>query len=280
MFNLFKTSLESLRLFLRHHRKTIKLKLLDRYYWHINLKRPGPVVKADPNRVNLNVGSNAIHIPDFQNLDLDTEHYHSKTGVRKPDFIEYDMRKDRLPYADDSVDNIYCAQVIEHVEDFAVWNLIKDAYRALKKGGCLRLVCPDAKMLYAVSQFDNDAWCFKFGVAHGHDPYECLVQHLATPRSDMNRQKIPEKVVALQDIKAMPYDVLMQRLREGLEFREKYPGEHINNWDFPRIRALGEEAGFEYIIHSAHASSVSYMMIKADLCSKFRPFSLYVDLVK
>ena len=68
------------------------------------------------------------------------------------------MRKDSLPYADESVDNIYCSHVIEHIENQYVDKFIMESYRVLKKGGGLRIACPDAEFLFEVSSFVNDYW--------------------------------------------------------------------------------------------------------------------------
>jgi predicted SAM-dependent methyltransferase len=54
-----------------------------------------------------------------------------------------------LPYEDNTVDVIYCAQALEHVSKFDVIPTLKEWYRVLKPGGRLQVTVPDLE--WAVS---------------------------------------------------------------------------------------------------------------------------------
>jgi len=58
----------------------------------------------------------------------------------------HDCRR-RLPFASDSVDFIYTSHFLEHLKKFDVERLLKDCFRALKKGGTLRVVVPNLEIL-------------------------------------------------------------------------------------------------------------------------------------
>ncbi len=63
-------------------------------------------------------------------------------SARWPNIRFYDIRK-HLPFANNSVDNIYCSHVLEHFEKYETENILKECYRILKRCGVLRIVLPD-----------------------------------------------------------------------------------------------------------------------------------------
>ena len=67
--------------------------------------------------------------------------------------VEYDLRKDDLPFKNNIIDNIYASHILEHIEDIYVIKFLKESFRVLKPSGVLRIVCPDAKFLFNVSSF-------------------------------------------------------------------------------------------------------------------------------
>ena len=59
--------------------------------------------------------------------------------------VIYDLNNRRYPFADESVDKIFCFEVIEHLENFQ--NLVKESSRILKKKGELRISTNNVKSL-------------------------------------------------------------------------------------------------------------------------------------
>lgn len=68
--------------------------------------------------------------------------------------------KNDLPDGDDSVDCIYCSNVLEHFEKYESTAILKECQRVLKKGGMIRVVVPDLKKLIenytTADNFNND----------------------------------------------------------------------------------------------------------------------------
>ena len=132
-------------------------------------------------------------IDGFVSLDFFSSYYYgSRKAFEKSGRVEYDLRGDSLPYDDKTVDNIYISHAIEHVEPKYVEQFIAESFRVLKPKGVLRIVCPDAKFLFEVSQFDNDYWNCKKKLLENNKIYSCnldevtisdyLVNELSTPK--------------------------------------------------------------------------------------------------
>ncbi len=64
-----------------------------------------------------------------------------------PNIELLDIRK-KFPLKNDSVDFIYCSQVLEHFERYETLRILSESLRVLKPGGIMRISVPDiAKML-------------------------------------------------------------------------------------------------------------------------------------
>ena len=253
----------------------------------LTIKRLAAQRRARRERVglNLNIGSGNYTIASFVSLDLSTDWY----GRGRNNFVEYNMITDDLPYGNAVVDNIYCSHVVEHLPDEPVDKFLKEAHRVLKPGGVLRIVCPDTEFLWNVSSFDNGYWAWRkpwFGskLAKPTEPAErrrsdFFVREVATPscRLYTNRRRTLDYDDTMFD---RDYRASIDTLQEGLSFDARFPGDHINAWDFDKVRTHGEAAGFRRIVHSKAGGSVSAIMQHADFDKTQPMMSLYVDLVK
>lgn len=72
-----------------------------------------------------------------------------------------DLRKDPLPFANNSVDNVICTEVIEHISDIAyqqattldgIFFFLDEVYRILRVGGRALITTPNAASLWALQQ--------------------------------------------------------------------------------------------------------------------------------
>jgi len=192
--------------------------------------------------LNLNVGAGRYVIPNFKNLDVYTPHYYRSKSSFLKSRIEYDITSDTLPFGDSTVDNIYISHVLEHVEERHAVRFLEESYRVLVEGGVLRVVCPDAKFLFDVSQFDNSYWQWRrktfknlkrFDVDWANiEQYDFLVHELSSPRCRYSVRRIPEAVETNDTLQGLDYESLKDFLRTGLTYRRTHPGDHINCWDY------------------------------------------------
>ncbi|MFP4255052.1 MAG: hypothetical protein ACLFRN_11390, partial [Halothece sp.] len=107
-----------------------------------------------------------------------------------------------------------------------------------------------------------------------------LIREISTPRCKYYLNKSPNLVVDGEDIKGLPYDMLFEKLTSGLEFRPEHPGDHINIWDFNRLKQCGNRVGFKHIVRSKPGGCVSLAMQGSDMDRTYPRMSLYVDMVK
>lgn len=71
-----------------------------------------------------------------------------------------DIRKE-LPLSDNSIEYIYCSNVLEHLEKYQTERLLEECLRVLKSDGRIRFVLPDLKQL--IDQYEGaDKFCREF----------------------------------------------------------------------------------------------------------------------
>ena len=203
--------------------------------------------------------------------------------------VNYDIRNDCIPYEDGSVDNIYVSHVIEHIETIFVKRMIAEAYRVLKPGGVLRLVCPDGKFLFEVSQFQNEYWTWRHKSFSDQklydtdwaniDQYDFLVRETCSQKCRYYKNKGNEKI-DINLLKPLTYDQYKNKVTKGAHFRSNFPGDHINVWEFDSLKEIGEHIGFRHIIQSKKWGSVSAVMQRTIFDKTAPQTSLYVEMIK
>jgi predicted SAM-dependent methyltransferase len=232
------------------------------------------LVRIKPNQpsrygVNLNIGAGAYEIRNFISLDYLAGYYYRKESIyyrnNKLKFkrISYDMRNDKIPFDDNTVDNIYCSHVIEHIETEYVQKFFKEAFRVLKKQGVFRISVPDSDFLYKFMVLSKSA-----------DIEKNYFREMANHR--INK---PDYGLKMHYSK-YSYKKLMEELRADGKFDEAHSDWHINNWDESRLNKLSKTAGFKYILKSTHKGSFSMDMQGEDMDLCHPEMSLYMDFIK
>jgi predicted SAM-dependent methyltransferase len=100
--------------------------------------------------LKLHLGCGGEILSDYTNID-----------IQPPYDICHDLRQP-LPYDDDSVDEIYCRDVIQLFSREEWKKIKKDWYRVLKPGGKIELICWD--IYYVIFNFitnqDGERWSY------------------------------------------------------------------------------------------------------------------------
>jgi predicted SAM-dependent methyltransferase len=242
----------------------------------------------DKNSVFINIGSGNWSKKGWINLDHPSDYY--KNTQRGHTIIAYDIRKDYLPFADDSVDAIYCSHVIEHIENKYIFNMFKECLRILKKGKVFRIACPDAEFLYQISQRKTDYWKWRWDITfsnkkyyNGHPPREIdyLVQEIASPKLLGYVHGLNDNKDYIDAFQSMDMNTFFDYLTSDLQFREEYPGDHINWWTFDKLSKILYELGFDFVIRSKYNGSCCLAMTSTAKFDTTHPqMSLYVEAIK
>lgn len=234
--------------------------------------------KPSADKIMINVGSGDWYYKGWINLDYPSEWYRKAQKGKK--FIPYDMRKDVLPFEDNTVDVIYCSHVIEHIEDEYVQKVFDEWHRVLKKDGTVRIACPDAEFLYQISKRKTQYYNWlhqKHDTSYVLDDVDCLVRELATPRLGTMLKAEYDKAFEEKDM-----NEFLQYITNGLKYNQNRPGDHINCFTYEKIRKMLCQAGFDFVIRSKYMGSCSNEMNnkihKFDLT--YPCMSLYVEAIK
>jgi len=107
-----------------------------------------------------------------------------------------------------------------------------------------------------------------------------MIRELATPKCRFYANRIPSLLVNPANIKKLNYSDVINELQKDLVFRQEYPGDHINSWDFDRLNKIGQQVGFAHIIRSKPNGSVSLAMQGPDIDKTHPQMSLYVEMIK
>ena len=241
------------------------IKVLD--YLDIKLIR----VKKKRIGKNLNIGSGDYKIKGFINLDFNSEYYYKK---KKFDVLHYDMRTDKIPFDTETIDNIYCSHVIEHIETHYVEKFLYECHRVLKKDCFLRIACPDSLFLYNQMLLNPKYYNWHHYYYSIKDANKCFVDEVATHRSTK------ENFGLNKNINDINYDDLMAEFRKDGVFDPKEPGRHINSWDFKRLSQYSEKIGYSQIILSKFWGSSSPEMQGKDMDLTHPEMSIYVEFKK
>jgi len=110
--------------------------------------------------IRLNLGSGSDMREGYINIDLYDDRADLKLDITK------------LPYKDNSVDEIISSHVIEHIAFKEAWDAMADWYKMLKPGGILKIETPDllnlCKAFIAASEEErNYLYPHMFALADG-----------------------------------------------------------------------------------------------------------------
>lgn len=108
----------------------------------------------------LNIGCGSVR-PGPPWINLDNLHDQLKPGTperinldKELNYVNYDISKKFIPYAENVFDGILCSHVVEHFTCLEAVDLLEDCRRILKPGGILVVSVPDAE--YFLSVHDED----------------------------------------------------------------------------------------------------------------------------
>ena len=213
------------------------------------------------NQKLINIGAGYFSHPNWINLEYSTDWYDDLPQ----NFISYNLVSgDVWPLSNDSVDAYYCSHVIEHIDFHDVERLVKNAYNSLKKGGALRITCPDTSALYDAC-LNNDYSFFSDQIEFYSKQYnykhqykaslenahilDLLVDVIATQKCSLrinvtNTLSLEKIKLNFEKMKKIEF---LDWLTSDLKFSPERAGEHITWWDYDKLSQVCIQSGFSKI---------------------------------
>lgn len=166
------------------------------------------------------------------------------------------MSGKKLPFEDNTVYLFYSSHTLEHLPDEAVEHVLKEGHRCLKEGGGIRLVVPDIDLAYLAYANRNVNFFDPLSPREDKSLEEKFLNYFATPLKD----KVDIKEVRYNFEKMEKYKFLnfyTKQIEKQIDTttQHKNPGDHINWFDYPKLKKMLEEAGFQKIYKSTAQGS-------------------------
>lgn len=192
-----------------------------------------------PDTLLVNIGAGTWYVPNWKVLEYTGLWYRfTKSFV---DF-HHDLTSDKpFPFADASVHLFYSEHVFEHLKDEWCEHIFQETYRSLENGGGFRVVVPDADLIYD-RLVNRDTAFFKSWMERDSasiaESFRTLVGQARTP--------LDEADFAMR-LSTMPKEEFLDWCKEGLEYDWERTGEHINWFNFEKLKRMLEAAGFRCV---------------------------------
>lgn len=224
-----------------------------------------------PQTLMVNLGAGRWYEQGWKVLD------HSGSWYRYPKlFVDYPFdltSMQPLPFHDDSVRLFYCEHVLEHFSDALCGHVCREMYRSLRPGAGLRIVVPDADLLYERYARRDERFFAPWMTRYNATLTEAFVTLFAYQRTPLDESDVERNFATLA--KEEFYD----RYTRGLSYDYRYAGEHINWFTCQKLTAMLHVAGFSTVARSGPQQSRFVEM--RGRCFDTRPsYSLHIDAVK
>lgn len=247
-----------------------------------------------------NIGAGGFNHPVWTNVDYYSDWYSDNRKNTKGG-IQYDLLSlEKIPIETESAEIVYTSHVLEHVTDEAAQNALNESFRILKKGGGIRITTPNIDLAYNAFR-NKDRYFFldmnnleslkKFGEEVIKPRHDASIEQLflwffALSTSALHNFGAKEKIndKKLNELfSKMDLELVLNYCtsRCPLEIQKKFPGNHINWFNFEKISKMLKTAGFQKIYTSQYGQSIFPILRNTFYFDSTIPkMSLYVDAIK
>jgi len=224
-----------------------------------------------PTRKLINVGAGRWYVPDWRVIDYTGDWY--RYGRRFVDYPLDLMTKTPFPFGDESVDLFYSEHVFEHFPNDVTAFTFAQMHRTLKRGGGFRIVVPDADLLWERYRHRDEhffePWMNRYN-ATLTEAFIILVGYREAP--------LDERAVE-RDFETLDRATFFDRYTTNLRYDYSRAGEHINWFNFEKMKRLLEDAGFGSVALSSPQQS-RFPEIRGKGFDTRPHYSLHVDALK
>lgn len=150
-----------------------------------------PIVMKNQDQIKINIGSGGEELLGFKTIDIDAS--------TKPDIV-CDI-ENGLPFQDNSVDEIKCSHVLEHINNIIF--VLKEFYRVCKNGSKITIVVPlmDASDMTHVRFFNEHTFRTLTEPIYWNKPYYFVGKYKEISRSFRELSTCREMTLVLEVIK-------------------------------------------------------------------------------
>lgn len=247
----------------------------------------------------------AAYGPDakFINVGGGTRFYHPRWDVydvfgealaKKVEYFHhYDLRRLRTePFPEQNVDLFYTAHTFEHLPADSIAGVIQGIYDALKPGGVLRVVVPDADLVMEAYDTGDrsfsetyDSW-FKSRGCENPTLEDYLLHDIAASRLPVYNEQLrhaqpltPEQVRAKRA--ELDTEAFLDFLISGIDDSNFCGEDHMNWFNEKKLTGLLRNAGFKTVYRSAFGKSKVPVLREVPIFDETMPhFSLYLEAKK
>ncbi len=227
--------------------------------------------RESPRKLLINIGAGSWYAPDWRILEWQGPWY----NFYAPGFIDYEhdlTSKAPFPFADSSVHLFYSEHVIEHLKDDWCENLFRETFRSLAPNGGLRVVMPDADLIYDRLR-NRDTAFFKSWMDRDNSTIEEAFCTLVAQSRHLDKADIDWR------LSTMTKHEFLDWCKEGLEYDPRRAGEHINWFDFEKLSRMLQAAGFSNVRRSKPQES-QFQEARGPKFDTRPSYSLHVDCIK
>lgn len=206
-----------------------------------------------------------------------------------------DLRNEKLPFNDESIDAFYSSHMIEHLEYESCKKLFQEIYRCLRKEGFFRVVTPNMDLL--LERYYAEDWEF-FLRADGQFILDQIINNKITPdsllihnrfvgwfasysgRLDTGGGPIVDKKIVDKKLNELTKYEFRDWCVSLLEKERIYA--HLHIYDYSELESMLKEEGFCNIeMKSYQCSSCNDMQYPIPIDNpKHQIYSLYIECNK
>jgi predicted SAM-dependent methyltransferase len=224
-----------------------------------------------PDKMMVNVGAGRWYVPGWKVVDYTGDWYRYGAG-----FVDYPldlMKKGRFPFADESVDLFYSEHVFEHFPNDVAAFTFGELYRSLRSGGGVRIVVPDADILYAKFRARDERFFKPWMGSYNATLHEAFIVLVGFRDEPIDAGSVEH------DFETLDEAAFFDRYTADLQYDYSRAGEHVNWFNFDKMRRMLHDAGFATVERSAPQSS-RFPEIRGQRFDTRPHYSLHVDAVK
>jgi len=248
-----------------------------------------------------NIGAGGFSHPYWTNVDYDSEWYASNRAETLRG-IEYDLLSlAPLPIDSESAEVVYSSHTVEHINNIAAQNMFSETFRILKTNGYFRITTPNIDLEYRAYR-ENDRhffyWIDTYSIPKNRNRVnyniplnkasieQVFLAHFATSVSTLHSDGVQQRIDD-DELNSIFSEMIYEDALDycvsicPVQTQKKYPGNHMNWWNFKKMSTMLKKAGFTKIHLSGFGQSFCPILRDITLFDNTHPkLSLYVEAIK